>query len=93
MNIEGYKVMIWCATAGKQWPSTVILCQRLAGQKTNVQSQHRFAGHKSSDLATAMLQAKDQNNALLIACTQETAVFETIAEDNSCSGPGHPKYP
>ena len=39
------------------------------------------------DLSTAMLRAKDLNKSLLIACTQETTVFEAIAESNDCPTP------
>jgi ferredoxin len=36
---------------------------------------------QSERIATAMQQAKDENQTLLIACTQETSVFESIAEE------------
>ena len=42
---------------------------------------------QTDELTSAMLQAKDQNKSLLIACTQETAVFDAVAEDNGCPTP------
>ena len=42
---------------------------------------------ETHDLATAMRDAKDQNLSLLIACTQETAVFDALAEELECPSP------
>jgi ferredoxin len=38
-------------------------------------------------VASAMQQAKDQKKSLLIACTQEIAVFDAIAEETGCPAP------
>jgi len=42
---------------------------------------------ETETLAAAMRDAKDQNLSLLIACTQETAVFDAIAEEMECPAP------
>ncbi|NDA18883.1 MAG: hypothetical protein EBY34_06640, partial [Alphaproteobacteria bacterium] len=42
---------------------------------------------ETETLAAAMRDAKDQNLSLLIACTQETAVFDAIAEEMECPTP------
>ena len=36
---------------------------------------------ETGDLAAAMRDARDANRSLLIACTQETSVFDAIAEE------------
>ena len=42
---------------------------------------------QTDDLAVAMKQAKETNRALLVACTQETAVFDAMAEEADCPSP------
>ena len=78
MNIEGYKVMI-CDCGDS--------LSKACGAKNECSVATSLCRSQTDDLAKALLQAKDQNDALLIACTQETAVFESVAEDNSCPAP------
>ena len=42
---------------------------------------------ETGDLAAAMRYARDANRSLLIACTQETSVFDAIAEEIECPLP------
>ena len=42
---------------------------------------------ETGDLAAAMRDARDANQSLLIACTQETSVFDAIAEEIECPSP------
>jgi hypothetical protein len=42
---------------------------------------------ETGDLAAAMRDARDANRSLLIACTQETSVFDAIAEEIECPSP------
>ncbi len=85
MNIEGYKVMI--CDCEKTMAIDGETLSKACGAKNDCSVATSLCRSQTDDLAKALLQAKDQNDALLIACTQETAVFESIAEDNSCPAP------
>ena len=42
---------------------------------------------ETDKLATAMTTANESGTKLVVACTQETAIFDSIAEDNGCPSP------
>ena len=85
MNIEGFKVMV-CDCGGTMSIDGERL-SKACGAANGCSVATSLCRSQTGDLATAMLQARDENEALLIACTQETDVFEAIAEDNSCPPP------
>ena len=85
MDLDGTTVLV-CNCEGSMAIDGDIL-SKACGVKTGCSVATSLCRSQSSDLAAAMLEAKDHDKGLLIACTQETAVFETIAQDNGCSVP------
>ena len=85
MDLDGTTVLV-CNCEGSMAIDGDTL-SKACGAKTGCSVATSLCRSQSSDLAAAMLEAKDHDKALLIACTQETAVFETIAQDNGCSVP------
>ena len=85
MDVDGTTVLV--CNCGETMAIDGDTLSKACGAKTGCSSRNiSLSVTIRRDLAAAMLQ-KDHDKALLIACTQETAVFETIAQDNGCSVP------
>ena len=85
MNLSDAKVMI-CNCDGTMTLDGTKLA-KACGAEGGCKIATSLCRTETGDLAAAMRDARDANQSLLIACTQETSVFDAIAEEIECPSP------
>ena len=60
---------------------------KACGMTTKCDVSTSLCRDETDRLAKAMTEARSNGTELIVACTQESAIFESIAEENECSAP------